>query len=73
MIFPILVNFKPLTNLEQYNGSTDPLECLEGFKDVILLSNALDAIMCHAFSTTLKKAGLRWFIGPPKHSISHFR
>ena len=51
-------NFKPLTNLEQYDGSIDPQEHLEGFRVVMLLFGALNVIMCCTFSTTLKKASL---------------
>ena len=38
----------------------------------MLLFGTPDAITCHAFSTTLKKASLQWFVGLLKHFISHF-
>ena len=50
----------------------DPQEHLDDFRAAMLLSGAPNTIMCRAFSTTLKKAGLRWFMGLPKHSISRF-
>ena len=73
MVTPIPATFKQPSNLEAYDGSTIPEEHLEGFRVAMLLSGAPDAIMCRTFSTTLKKAGLRWFMGLPKHSISRFR
>ena len=63
MAVPALASFKPPMNLNAYDGSTDPQEHLEGFRAIILLLGVPDVIMCRAFSTTLKKMGLRWFMG----------
>ena len=59
-VMAILVptTFKQPTNLEAYDGSINPQEHLKGFRATMLLLGAPDAIMCHAFSTTLKKDGL---------------
>ena len=72
MVILVSASFKPPTNREAYNESTDPQEHFEGFRATMLLSSTLDAIMCHAFSTTLKKARLRWFIGLPRISFRDF-
>ena len=58
MEVPVTSNFKPLTNLEQYNRLIDPQVHLEGFGVAMLVFGALDTIMCHAFSTKLKKTSL---------------
>ena len=66
-------SFKQPINLEAYDGFTNLQEHFEAFKATMMLSGTPNAIMCHAFSTTLKKASLQWFMGLPRNYISCFR
>ena len=58
MVVLVPISFKLPTNLEQFDGFTNPQEHLKGFKATILHFGALDAIICHAFFSTFKKIGL---------------
>ena len=55
MAIHVPTTFKPPTNLEQYDGSINPQEHLEGFRATVLLFGAPNAIMCRALFTALKK------------------
>ena len=51
--FPIPPKFC-MPQMENYDGSKDPLDHLESFKALMHLQGVLDEIMCRAFLTTLK-------------------
>ena len=51
--FPLPPKFRML-QVENYDGSKDPLDHLESFKTLIHLQGVADEIMCKAFPTTLK-------------------
>lgn len=46
--------FKMLS-VESYDGSTDPIDHLKGYKILIGFQGVSDAILCLAFLATLKK------------------
>ena len=43
-----------MPQVENYDGSKDPLDHLEFFKTLMHLQEVPDEIMCRAFPTTLK-------------------
>ena len=51
--------FKPPTDMEPYDGSSDPQEHMDAFKSRMALAGASDLVRCQAFSITLKKAALK--------------
>ena len=52
-------NFK-LSQFESYDGISDPIDHLKVFQTMMLL-DALDAILCRAFPSTLKGAVRNWY------------
>ena len=64
--------FKPLTDIESYDGSINPQEHMDTFKFRMALVKASDPIRCRAFPITLKKAALKWFNSLPPRSINKF-
>ncbi|XP_043717582.1 uncharacterized protein LOC122665492 [Telopea speciosissima] len=64
--------FKMLT-LEYYNGTTNPVQHLEGFNSLMAFCGALGPIMCRAFPTFLWKAARTWFNRLEPKSIKAFR
>jgi len=67
----IPLGWKPL-NLEWYDGTTDPDEHLDVFLTQENLYTNDNSIMCHVFPTSLKRAALTWYGGPPPKSIDSF-
>ncbi|KAK3009411.1 hypothetical protein RJ639_013159 [Escallonia herrerae] len=55
-----------------YDGSGDPGEHVYQFQTNMLLLQVLDAVMCQAFPTTLRKAAHAWFKSLPPRSIHSF-
>ena len=53
--------FKPPTDMEPYDGSSDPQEHMDAFKSRMALAEASDPVRYRAFPITLKKAALKWF------------
>ena len=51
--FPLPPKFC-MPQVENYDGSKDPLDHLESFKTLMHLQGILDEIMCRAFPTMLK-------------------
>ena len=51
--FPLPPKFR-MPQMENYDGSKDPLDHLESFKTLMHLQGVLDEIMCRAFPITLK-------------------
>ena len=66
-------HFKPPNHIDQHDGITNPKDHHESLQTFMLLSRAPNPIMCQAFSTTLKKANLRWFTTLPTQLISNFK
>ena len=64
--------FKPPTDMEPYDGSSDPQEHINVFKSRMVLAGASDLVRCWVFSITLKKAALKWFNSLPSRSIYKF-
>ena len=50
-----------MPQVENYDGSKDPLDHLESFKTLMHLQEVPDEIMCRAFPTTLKGPARIWF------------
>ncbi|GFZ08216.1 hypothetical protein Acr_20g0000240 [Actinidia rufa] len=46
--------FKLPTQLDIYEGKTDPMDHLDSYKSLMLLQDCSDEVMCKAFSATLK-------------------
>lgn len=51
---PLPKHFK-MSQLKIYDGSTDPVDHLEGFKTLMLFQEATDVVLCRAFPSTLRK------------------
>ena len=64
--------FKPPSDMEPYDGSSDPYEHIDAFKSRMALAGVSDPIKCRAFPITLKKAVLKWFNLLPSRSINRF-
>ena len=52
--FPLPPKFL-IPQVENYDGSKDPIDHLESFKTLMHLQGVPDEIMCKAFSTTLEE------------------
>ncbi|KAH7861533.1 hypothetical protein Vadar_027462 [Vaccinium darrowii] len=50
---PLQQKFK-MPHLDAFSGTTDPLDHLETYKNLMMLQEVLDKIMCRAFLVTLK-------------------
>ena len=69
---PFLAKFKmPL--IETFNGTKDPVDHLNTYKNRIELHRYQDPVRCRAFVITLKGPTLAWFNRLPPSSISSFR
>ena len=62
-----------MPQVENCNGSKDPLNHLESFKTLMHLQRVLDEIMCRAFPTTLKGSARIWFSKLTPNSIGTFK
>ena len=51
--FPLPLKFR-MPQVENYDGSKDPLDHLESFKTLMHIQGVSDEIMCRAFPATLK-------------------
>ncbi|KAL2471812.1 Uncharacterized protein Adt_39948 [Abeliophyllum distichum] len=54
MAVPLPRDFKQ-PKMEKYNGSSDPVDHLRSFVDLMRLQATPDAIMCRAFPPTLRR------------------
>ena len=62
-----------IPQVENYDGSKDPLDHLESFKTLMHLQGIPDEIMCRAFPTTLKGPVRVWLSRLMPNSISSFK
>ena len=68
---PISHRFK-MPSIELYDGTTDPLDHLEVYKSRMWIQGAIDALLCIAFSTTLKATAQTWYARLESGSIDSF-
>ncbi|KAL2519023.1 Uncharacterized protein Adt_15270 [Abeliophyllum distichum] len=65
MVIPLPRDFKQ-PKMEKYHGSSDPVDHLRSFVDLMRLQATLDAIMCRAFPPTLRREARDWVATSPK-------
>ena len=70
--FPLPAKFR-MPQIEAFNGTRDPVDHLNTYKNQIELHGYLDPVRCRAFTITLKGPTLAWFNRLPPSSISSFR
>ena len=58
--------------LDQYDGTGDPVSHVSMFRTKMMLQNVNDAILCRVFPATLTNTAQRWFHRLLKNSISTF-
>ncbi|KAL2518338.1 Retrotransposon gag protein [Abeliophyllum distichum] len=71
MAVPLARDFKQ-PKMEKYNGSSDPVDHLKSFVDLMRLQATPDTIMCRAFSPTLRREARDWVATLPPKSIRTF-
>ena len=69
--FPLPVKFK-MPQIETFDGTKDPIDHLNTYKNQMELHGYQDPIQCRAFAITLKGPALVWFNRLPPSSISSF-
>ena len=70
--FPIPAKFR-MSQIEAFDGTKDPVDHLDTFKNQMELHGYQDPVRCRAFAITLKGPALAWFNRLPPSSISSFR
>ncbi|KAL2541474.1 Retrotrans gag domain-containing protein [Abeliophyllum distichum] len=58
--------------MEKYDGSSNPVDHLRAFVDLMRLRATPDAIMCKAFPPTLRREARDWVATLPPKSIRTF-
>ena len=61
-----------LPQLDQYDGTGDPITHISSFYTKMMLQNINDGILCLVFLSTLTKIAQRWFYQLPKSFVSSF-
>ncbi|XP_022891671.1 uncharacterized protein LOC111406488 [Olea europaea var. sylvestris] len=69
--YPLPDRFK-YPRIKEYDGTTDPINHLNVYTDIMNLRVALDAVMCKAFPQTLTNAARDWFSTLEPNSITSF-
>ena len=69
--FPLPAKFR-MPQIETFDGTKDPIDHLNTYKNQIELHRYQDPIRCRAFAITLKGPALAWFNRLPPSSISSF-
>lgn len=69
---PLPQKFK-MPHIDTFIGSTDPLDHLETYKNLMMLQAVPDEIMCRAFLVTLKGSARMWINKLKPHSIGNFK
>ena len=70
--FPLPVKFK-MPQIEMFDGTKDPVDHLNTYKNQMELHGYQDPMRCRAFVITLKGPALTWFNRLPPSSIASFR
>ena len=70
--FPIPAKFR-MPQIEVFDGTKDPVDHLNTYKNQMELHGYQDPVRCRAFAITLKGPALAWFNRLPPSSISSFR
>ena len=70
--FPLPAKFR-MPQVEAFDGTRDPVDHLNTYKNQMELHGYQDPVRCRAFSITLKGPALAWFNRLPPSSISSFR
>ncbi|KAL2527702.1 Retrotrans gag domain-containing protein [Abeliophyllum distichum] len=71
MAVPLPRDFKQ-PKMEKYDGSSDPVDHLRSFVDLMRLQTTPDAIMCRAFPPTLRREARDWMATLSPKSIRTF-
>ena len=61
-----------MSNIEPYEGITDPLDHLESYKALMRIQGTIDALLCLAFLATLWKLARVWYSCLEPRSIDSF-
>ena len=69
--FPLLTKFR-MPQIETFDGTKDPIDYLNTYKNQMDLHGYQDPVQCRAFAITLKGPTLAWFNKLPPSSISSF-
>ena len=69
--FPLPAKFK-MPQIETFEGTKDPINHLNTYKNQMELNGYQNLIRCRAFAITLKGPALAWFNRLPSSSISSF-
>ena len=69
--FPLPIKFR-MQQIETFDGTKDPIDHLNTYKNQMELHGYQDPIRCRAFAITLKGPALAWFNRLPPSSISSF-
>jgi hypothetical protein len=70
--YPMPDKFK-MPRIEKYDGSEDPQDHLEAFREHLILHGTLDEIACRDFPLTLKGVAKDWFTRLPPKSVGTFK
>ena len=69
--FPLPAMFR-MSHIETFDGTKDPIDHLNTYKNQMELHEYQDPVRCRAFTITLKGPTLTWFNRLPLSSISSF-
>ena len=70
--FPLPAKFR-MPQIEAFDGTKDPVDHLNTYKNQMELHGYQDLVRCRAFSITLKGSTLAWFNRLPPSLVSPFR
>ena len=69
--FPLPAKFR-MPQIETFDGTKDPIDHLNTYKNQMELHGHQDPVRCRAFAITLKGPSLAWFNRLPPSSVSSF-
>ena len=69
--FPLPTKFR-MPQIETFDGTKDPIDHLNTYKNQMELHRYQDPVQCRAFAVTLKGPALAWFNRLPPSSVSSF-
>ena len=70
--FPLPAKFW-MSQIEAFDGTKDPIDHLNTYKNQVELHGYQDPVRCKAFVITLKSLALAWFNRLPPSPVSSFR